>query len=111
MPNNEHSLPKAASNIVVKRNGQKYFYKSSRELIVSKSFKVTRKFNQKVNHFKEYKYSGTQHYGTCFCGNDYGKHGQNDEAYCNYPCLAAPDKICGGSGRNSIYRTSGNKLK
>ena len=44
MPNNEHSLPKAASNIVVKRNGEKKFYKSSRELIVLKSFKVTRKF-------------------------------------------------------------------
>merc|ERR1712176_493558 len=52
-----------------------------------------------------YKYAGLQYYDECFCGNSYGTYGETAESDCNKSCRVG-DGICGGSWRNSVYRSS-----
>jgi len=52
-----------------------------------------------------FKYFGLQFARTCFCGNDYGKHGEKPVTECNMGCTGNADEKCGGSWRNAIYST------
>jgi parallel beta-helix repeat protein len=49
-------------------------------------------------------YAGLQYGGWCFGGNTLG-YVQVSENECNMRCTADSSQICGGSWRNSIYRT------
>ena len=52
-----------------------------------------------------YKYAGAQYGNQCFCGNSYGRYGQNLGNSCNMLCSGNNVEICGGSWANSIYPT------
>jgi hypothetical protein len=49
-------------------------------------------------------YAGLQYGGWCFGGNTLG-YVQVSESECDMPCTADNSQICGGSWRNSIYKT------
>ena len=51
-----------------------------------------------------YLFMGLQHEDECRCGNSYGMYGPAPETECNTPCIADPSQMCGGGGRNSVYR-------
>jgi hypothetical protein len=51
-----------------------------------------------------YVYAGLQYHGECYAGNTLG-YTQAADAECNTSCNANPAEMCGGSWRNSIYRT------
>jgi len=53
-----------------------------------------------------HKYFGLQWYSQCFCGDTYGKYASSTEDDCSTPCSGAPDVMCGGVWRNSIYSLS-----
>lgn len=51
-----------------------------------------------------------QYASHCFCDNEYGQTdglGPAPEAECNMACRAEPDRMCGGSWRNSVYEIMG----
>eukprot|EP00112_Aurelia_sp_Birch-Aquarium-sp1_P006386 Seg1706.4 transcript_id=Seg1706.4/GoldUCD/mRNA.D3Y31 product=Fibropellin-1 protein_id=Seg1706.4/GoldUCD/D3Y31 len=51
-------------------------------------------------------YAGLQWYSQCFCGTTYDKHGKASESACNTACRDSFGRMCGGSWKNSIYKTS-----
>jgi len=54
-----------------------------------------------------YLYAGVQYHYQCFCGNDFGKHGEKPQSDCNRDCRDSsnPRNKCGGAWRNNIYLT------
>jgi len=52
-----------------------------------------------------YPYAGLQYYYQCFCGEEYDKYGKADESLCNYLCRDSSGSFCGGSWKNSVYKT------
>ena len=56
------------------------------------------KFVSILIHFNQYS-------DQCFCGNTYGRYGKSDENDCNAHCAGDSTKTCGGTWRNSVYRT------
>eukprot|EP00918_Siedleckia_nematoides_P057745 GHVU01125899.1.p1 GENE.GHVU01125899.1~~GHVU01125899.1.p1 ORF type:complete len:237 (+),score=16.70 GHVU01125899.1:1505-2215(+) len=50
-------------------------------------------------------YSGIQSGKRCVCGDEYGKHGE-DEKKCQHRCHDG--KVCGGSDYNSVYTATGH---
>ena len=57
----------------------------------------------------KYEYAGVQVGGQCFCGNSYGKYGEEPGSACDRPCSdnSEPSR-CGGSWTNSIFVTGFN---
>jgi hypothetical protein len=54
--------------------------------------------------------AGVQYGSYCFCGNSYGRYGKAPESECNMPCSGDPNIKCGGTWRNSVYRTNQNAV-
>ena len=54
-----------------------------------------------------YLYAGVQYSYQCFCGNDFGKHGEKPQSECNRDCWdkSHPKNKCGGDYRNNVYKT------
>ena len=54
----------------------------------------------------KYEYAGVQVGWQCFCGNSYGKYGEEPASACDRPCSddSEPSR-CGGSWANSIFMT------
>ena len=54
----------------------------------------------------KYEYAGVQVGWQCFCGNSYGKYGEEPASACDRPCSddSEPSR-CGGSWTNSIFVT------
>ncbi|XP_065060448.1 neurogenic locus notch homolog protein 1-like [Rhopilema esculentum] len=50
-------------------------------------------------------YAGLQYFYHCFCGPSYDIHGKGDESTCSTKCQDSTGMYCGGSWRNSVYRT------
>lgn len=50
-----------------------------------------------------YPYASLQEGSYCFCGSNYGIHGESDG--CNTGCINQSDSYCGGVGANSVYLT------
>lgn len=51
-----------------------------------------------------YVYAGLQYHHQCFCGNSFGKYGQDLSGNsCNKQCRDRQKNTCGGSWRNNIY--------
>ncbi|PAA47016.1 hypothetical protein BOX15_Mlig025490g4 [Macrostomum lignano] len=48
-------------------------------------------------------YIGLQAGDSCYCGNNYGKHGKADDSYCFTTCKGHPGEFCGGKPYNSVY--------
>ena len=40
----------------------------------------------------------------CYCGNQYGSHGQLDACKCDNKCLGNNSQICGGQGASSVFQ-------
>ncbi|PAA79697.1 hypothetical protein BOX15_Mlig003631g5 [Macrostomum lignano] len=59
--------------------------------------------------YGKFRYFGVQNSAGCFCGNSYGKHGKAADSDCNMACAGNSAQICGGSGRNSVYRQVYNR--
>ena len=61
------------------------------------------------NNCKElgYLYAGVQFHDQCWCGNDFGKHGEKPQSECNRECRdkSNPKNKCGGAWRNNVYLT------
>ncbi len=55
-----------------------------------------------------YGYAGVQASSHCYCGDTYGKHGQQGESTCDTPCTGNTSQTCGGSTYNAIYRSTPN---
>ena len=53
-----------------------------------------------------YYYFALQNGGDCYCGNRFGKYGVAPEEDCHQICNTDTTKMCGGTLRNSVYRTS-----
>ena len=53
-----------------------------------------------------YYYFALQNGDNCYCGNRFGKYGAAAEKDCNQICKGDTAKLCGGTLRNSVYRTS-----
>ena len=51
----------------------------------------------------QYKYFGLQYGAECWCGNSYGKHGEESADKCNKPCNGDASLTCGGELTNSVY--------
>lgn len=54
---------------------------------------------------KGFRYAGTQFSYQCFCDNSYGRYGKAPASECNKPCKGNLNAKCGGTWRNSVYRT------
>uniref|UniRef100_A0A1I8GZB9 WSC domain-containing protein n=1 Tax=Macrostomum lignano TaxID=282301 RepID=A0A1I8GZB9_9PLAT len=54
--------------------------------------------------YGKFRYFGVQHSSFCFCGNSYGRHGRAADSDCNMACSGNNAQMCGGWGRNSVYR-------
>ena len=50
-------------------------------------------------------YAGVQSGYTCFCGTTYDKYGNASESDCVNGCADNSKRKCGGSSKNSVYRT------
>uniref|UniRef100_A0A1I8H1B6 WSC domain-containing protein n=1 Tax=Macrostomum lignano TaxID=282301 RepID=A0A1I8H1B6_9PLAT len=59
--------------------------------------------------YGKFRYFGVQNSAGCFCGNSYGRHGKAADSDCNMACAGNSAQICGGSGRNSVYRQVYNR--
>jgi len=68
-------------------------YSSSSRMTVSKCASIC----------KGYKYFGVQYSSQCFCDNSYGRYGR--AGGCTRSCSGNRSQKCGGSWRNSVYRT------
>ena len=55
-----------------------------------------------------YPYFSLQFANECFCGNQYGKHGQRNDSECFVPCAGNKHLYCGGSNRNSVFKVNMN---
>ena len=53
-----------------------------------------------------YYYFALQNGDECYCGNGFGKYGAAPEEDCDQICRGHTSKSCGGTLRNSVYRTS-----
>ncbi|KAH6693618.1 WSC domain-containing protein [Plectosphaerella plurivora] len=51
----------------------------------------------------DFKYSGLEYYGICYCGNVLHASDPDDEAKCNTPCAGNHDQKCGGDDFFSVY--------
>ena len=51
-------------------------------------------------------YAGLQNGSGCWCGDNYNKYGEADEAYCNKTCSGNDEQLCGGEYRNSVVKLS-----
>ena len=55
-------------------------------------------------------FAGLQEGGACYCGDSFGKHGEEEEEECNMKCQAGFKRMnCGGVTSNAIYRTERGK--
>lgn len=52
-----------------------------------------------------YKYAGVKNGGACYCGNDFGNHGEANETECDVRCVTYGAENCGGVETNAIYMT------
>ncbi|XP_067941510.1 uncharacterized protein [Watersipora subatra] len=50
-------------------------------------------------------YAGLQGADKCFCGENYDKHGEKDEHFCNLPCDSDSEQSCDGNNAISVYQT------
>ena len=55
--------------------------------------------------FVGFPFFGVQYGKQCFCGTEYGRYGEAEEADCDMPCSGNQDQMCGGRWRASIYST------
>lgn len=53
-------------------------------------------------------FAGVQDGAWCFCGNGFGRFGQ-DGATCDVPCAGDPSQMCGGKSANLVFGLSGSK--
>jgi len=51
----------------------------------------------------QYKYFGLQYGSECWCGNSYGRHGEESADKCTKPCNGDVTQQCGGELTNSVY--------
>lgn len=56
--------------------------------------------------YMDMKFAGLQYSDECWCGLTYGYYGKLQDEECNYPCAGNNTQICGGVGKNSIYRVN-----
>lgn len=54
---------------------------------------------------KGFSIAATQFSSYCYCGNSYGRYGKAPSNECNSPCSGNAKEKCGGSWRNSVYKT------
>ncbi|KAG1707817.1 WSC domain-containing protein [Nymphon striatum] len=54
---------------------------------------------------KGFRFAGTQYSTQCFCDNSYGRYGKAPANECNKPCQGNANAKCGGTWRNSVYKT------
>ncbi len=60
---------------------------------------------------KGLKVAGVQYGSYCFCGKDYGKHGQRPDSECGSPCVGDLKETCGGGWRNSVWALKNQELE
>ncbi len=51
----------------------------------------------------QFRYFGLQYGMECWCGNSYGKHGEQEDSKCTKPCTGDTQQMCGGELTNSVY--------
>jgi len=56
-----------------------------------------------------YNLAGIQQRYQCWCGDEKNRWGKRPDRECSYKCNSKATQMCGGSWRNSIYRTGLNK--
>jgi len=57
-----------------------------------------------------YEFAGLQDSNKCNCGQDPNRYGEALATECNTPCAQNPELTCGGTFRNSVYKTYVNGL-
>ncbi|XP_065067468.1 fibropellin-3-like isoform X2 [Rhopilema esculentum] len=56
-------------------------------------------------------YAGLQNHKECFCGSSYNIYGKGDESTCSSICRDSTGMYCGGTWRNSVYKTGYSSRK
>ncbi|KAF6031246.1 hypothetical protein EB796_010482 [Bugula neritina] len=55
-----------------------------------------------------YEFAGLQDSNKCYCGQDPNRYGEALATECNTSCAQNPELTCGGTYRNSVYKTYTN---